>query len=115
MSGVFDGVVDRLSRIAGVRGALIVDAETALPVSMELRQGINGTGVAALATSLFRRTTQASAAARFGRLLTMQLEAEQGHVVAVGTRDLLLVVVTDPDAPLGLIRLEAVRAAEELA
>jgi predicted regulator of Ras-like GTPase activity (Roadblock/LC7/MglB family) len=115
MSDVFTAAVERLSRVRVVRGALVVEADAAVPVVAELSEGVNGTAVAALAASLFRRTAQASEAAQFGPLSTLQLEADDGHVIVVGAGDLILVVVAERNAQLGLVRLEAHRAAESLA
>ncbi len=114
MSDVYTDAVDRLSRVAGVRGAMIVEADAAVPVVAELSEGVNGTAVAALAASLFRRTAQASQSANFGELATLQLEAEEGHVVVVGAGELILVVIAERSAQLGLVRLEAHRAAGSL-
>jgi len=115
MSDVFAAAAERLSRVGGVRGALIVEKDAAVPVVAELSEGVNGTAVAALAASLFQRTAQASSAAQFGRLSTLQLEADEGHVIVVDADELILVVIADRDAQLGLVRLEAHRAAESLA
>jgi predicted regulator of Ras-like GTPase activity (Roadblock/LC7/MglB family) len=114
MSDVFTAAVQRMSRIGGVRGALVVEAVAGVPVIAELTEGVNGTAVAALAASLFRRSAQAAEAAAFGQLETLQLEADGGHVVAVGAGDLVLIVIADRDAQLGLVRLEAHRAARTL-
>ena len=115
MSDIFTAAAERLSRVGGVLGALIVEKDSAVPVVAELSEGVNGTAVAALAASLFRRTGQASDAAQFGRLSTLQLEADGGHVIVVDAVELILVVITARDAQLGLVRLEAHRAAESLA
>jgi predicted regulator of Ras-like GTPase activity (Roadblock/LC7/MglB family) len=115
MSDVYTEAVQRLSRVSGVRGALLVDAEAGLPVMSELAEGVSGTAVAALASSLFRRTAQASDTAGFGKLVTMQMEADNGHVVAVDAGEIIIVVIAEKDAQLGLVRLEAHRAAESLA
>lgn len=115
MNALFVAAVERVSRVAGVRGALLVESEAGVPVISELREGVNETAIAALAASLFRRTAAASETADFGRLNTLQLEADGGHVVAVDAGDLILVVVTEHDAQLGLVRYEAHRAAESLA
>jgi uncharacterized protein len=115
MSDVFTAAVERLSRISGVRGALIVESDAAVPVVAELSEGVNGTAVAALAASMFRRTLQATETAQLGRLSTLQLEADEGHVVVVDAGELILVVIASRDAQLGMIRLEAMRAAQSLA
>jgi uncharacterized protein len=115
MSDVFTAAVERLSRISGVRGALIVESDAAVPVVAELSEGVNGTAVAALAASMFRRTLQATETAQLGRFSTLQLEADEGHVVVVDAGELILVVIASRDAQLGMIRLEAMRAAQSLA
>lgn len=115
MNQLFIAAVDRVSRVAGVRGVLLVESEGGVPVISELREGVNETAVAALAASLFRRTGDASETADFGRLNTLQLEADEGHIVAVDAGDLILVVIAEHDAQLGLVRYEAHRAAESLA
>ena len=114
MSDVYTEALARLSRVPGVRGALIVESDAGLPVVSELADGVDGSALAALASSLFRRTNNASQTAAFGKLSTMQLEAEDGHVVVSNGGDLLIIVVAEKTAQLGMVRLEAHRAAEAL-
>ncbi|MGQ0562653.1 MAG: roadblock/LC7 domain-containing protein [Gemmatimonadota bacterium] len=114
MSDIFAQALDRLSRVPGVRGALIVETDAGVPVLAELAEGVEGGTVAALASSLFRRTGKAAQTASFGSVRTLQLEAEGGHVVVANGGELLVVVVAEKDAQLGQVRLEAHRAAEAL-
>ena len=114
MSDVFSQALSRLSHVSGVRGALIVEADAGVPVLSELAQGVDGDAVAALASSLYRRTHKAADTAEFGKLRTLQLEAEAGHVIVASGGDMLVVVVAEKNAQLGLVRLEAHRAAEAL-
>jgi predicted regulator of Ras-like GTPase activity (Roadblock/LC7/MglB family) len=114
MSDVFAQALDRLSHVQGVRGALIVEAAAGVPVVAELAEGVDGEAVAALASSLFRRTHKAADTAEFGRLRTLQLEADAGHVIVASGGDMLVVVVAEKNAQLGQVRLEAHRAAESL-
>jgi predicted regulator of Ras-like GTPase activity (Roadblock/LC7/MglB family) len=115
MSNAYAAAVQRLSRVAGVRGALIAESEAGVPVVAELSEGVNGMAVAALASSMFRRLAAASEAAGFGGLASLQLEADDGYVVVAGTGDLILVTVAERDAQLGMVRLEALRAVASLA
>jgi predicted regulator of Ras-like GTPase activity (Roadblock/LC7/MglB family) len=114
MSDPYRTAVERLSRVAGVRGALVVELEAGVPVTAELSEDVSGTAVAALTAALYRRTNTAAAAAGFGAASTLQLEAAGGHVIVVGAGELIVVVVAEPGAQLGLVRLEAHRAAEAL-
>jgi predicted regulator of Ras-like GTPase activity (Roadblock/LC7/MglB family) len=114
MSDAFVSTVERLSRIAGVRGALIVEREAAVPVISEVSEGVNGAAVAALAASLHRRMVQACETAGAGSLMTLQLEADHGHVVVAGAGEVVIVVITGKDAQIGLVRVEVLRAAGSL-
>jgi predicted regulator of Ras-like GTPase activity (Roadblock/LC7/MglB family) len=114
MSDIFAEALDRLSRVPGVRGALIVETEAGVPVLAELAEGVDGGVVAAFAASLFRRTNKAAGTASFGNLRTLQLEADVGHVIVANGGELLVVVVAEKTAQLGQVRLEAHRAAEAL-
>jgi predicted regulator of Ras-like GTPase activity (Roadblock/LC7/MglB family) len=114
MSDIYSEALDRLSRVSGVRGALIVETDAGVPVLAELAEGVPGDVIAALASSLFRRTDKAARTADFGQLRTLQLEAEAGHVIVANGGEMLVVVVADKNAQLGQLRLEAHRAAEAL-
>jgi predicted regulator of Ras-like GTPase activity (Roadblock/LC7/MglB family) len=104
----------RVSRVPGVTGALIVDAEGGVPVLADLREGVAGAAVAALAAALYQRTSNATDAAGLGRLDSFHLEAEAGHVVAAGAGELVVIAIVADDAQLGLVRIETQRAAQTL-
>jgi predicted regulator of Ras-like GTPase activity (Roadblock/LC7/MglB family) len=111
---VFTATVRDLTRIPGVQGALVVDIDAGVPVTSDLSQGIAETGLAALTSSLYRRAADASRAAGRGELHALHLEAGQGHLIAVGAGSLLVVVLAAPSAQLGLVRVQAARAAREI-
>lgn len=114
MTDRFATMVEELTRIPGARGALIVDVEAGVSVSSELADEVKETALAALTGSLFRRTSDASRGTGYGRLRVLQLEATGGHLVVVGAGPLLVAVLAGPAAQLGLVRVQAARAAEEL-
>lgn len=103
-----------LSRVPGVRGALVVDPQAGVPILTEVSEGVDGTAVAALASSLYNRSAKGTQTAEFGPLDTLQLDGEDGHVLVAEAGDLMVVAVADPDAQLGLVRLHARRVAEAL-
>ena len=111
---MFQAALERLSRVPGVRGALIVDTDAGVPVVSELAADVDGSALAALAASLFKRTDRAIGTAAFGKLSTLQLEAEDGHVIAGDAGDLIVVAIAERQAQLGLVRLEVHRTAEAL-
>jgi predicted regulator of Ras-like GTPase activity (Roadblock/LC7/MglB family) len=114
MSDAYGSSVTRLSRVGGVRGALVVEAATAVPIAAELREDVDGTALGALAAALYQRTVEASASAQLGPIDSVQLDADDGHVIMVGAGDVILIVISERSAQLGMIRLEARRVAAAL-
>ncbi|HEV2149294.1 MAG TPA: roadblock/LC7 domain-containing protein [Longimicrobiaceae bacterium] len=106
-----------LSRIPGVRGCMVVAAEDGLMVEADLMVGVPGPAVAALVASLFRRARRSVSAASFGSASFIQVEGDEGFLVAAAPAapaDLLVVVVAERWVNVGLVRLEAARAAGAL-
>lgn len=107
--------LDLITRVRGVRGAMLVSAEDGLVVAEQLMEGIKGGAVAALAASLAGRLRRAMEAAGTGASVFWHLQAEQGALLVVPGGDasgLLVVAVAEPDVNIGLVRLELLRAAE---
>jgi predicted regulator of Ras-like GTPase activity (Roadblock/LC7/MglB family) len=116
MTGPFAAGLAQVTRLAGVRGALLVEREDGLVVAEALMEDLDGSAVAALAASLWTRLGRAGEVAGRGAPAFAQLEAELGTMLAVPAGpELLLVAVAEPDANLGMVRLELVRAAAGLA
>ncbi|HYL54754.1 MAG TPA: roadblock/LC7 domain-containing protein [Gemmatimonadales bacterium] len=105
--------LDLITRVGGVRGAMLVSAEDGIVVAEQLMEGIKGSAVAALAASLATRLRRAMEAAGVGASLFWHLQAEGGALLVVPTpNDILVVAVAEPDVNVGLVRLELLRAAE---
>ena len=110
--------LDLVTRVRGVRGAMIVSSDDGLVVAEHLMEGIKGSAVAALAASLAHRLRRAMAAAGVGASVFWHLQAEQGALLVVpganspGDGGILVVAVTEPDVNIGLVRLELLRVAE---
>lgn len=115
MSAQFGTLLESLTRQRGVRASLVVSENDGLVVDSSLRFGQDGDRVAALAASLYRKARLSAAAARLGSVSFLQLDAERGRIcVAGGGGDLVIVVVADPSANVGLIRVELLKALESL-
>jgi predicted regulator of Ras-like GTPase activity (Roadblock/LC7/MglB family) len=109
----FAQALDVITRVRGVRGAMIVARADGLVVAEQLMEGIKGSAVAALAASLAGRLHRAMLTAGLGPSQFWHLQAEQGALLVVPAGDALLVVaVTEPEVNVGLVRLELLRAAE---
>jgi predicted regulator of Ras-like GTPase activity (Roadblock/LC7/MglB family) len=114
MSSPFTKVLDTMTRLRGVSACLVVVAEDGISVDSNLQFGQDGGRVAALAASLYRKARQSALAAGLGATGFLQLEADEGRLCMLGGPELILVVVADSDANVGLIRVEMRRAAEQL-
>ena len=114
MSAVpFGHALDAVTRVRGVRGAMLVASEDGLVVAEQLMEGLKGSAVAALAASLSGRLRRAMVAAGLGPSQFWHLQCEGGALLVVPGKDgLLVVAVTEPDVNVGLVRLELLRAAE---
>jgi predicted regulator of Ras-like GTPase activity (Roadblock/LC7/MglB family) len=110
---VFRQALDLITRVRGVRGAMLVAGDDGLVVAEQLMEGIKGTAVAALTASLAGRLRRAMDAAGVGTSVFWHLQAEQGALLVVpGSGGVLVVAVAEPDVNIGLVRLELLRAAE---
>jgi predicted regulator of Ras-like GTPase activity (Roadblock/LC7/MglB family) len=111
--------LDMVTRVRGVRGAMLVSAEDGLVVAEQLMEGIKGGAVAALAASLAGRLGRAMQAAGTGSSVFWHLQAEQGALLVVlgsgSSTGILVVAVAEPDVNIGLVRLELLKAAEKVA
>jgi predicted regulator of Ras-like GTPase activity (Roadblock/LC7/MglB family) len=108
--------LDRITRVRGVRGAMVVSAEDGLVVADALMEGIRGNAVAALAASLAARLGRAAAATGAGEQRFVHLAAERGALLLLPAAEgLLVVAVTDQQVNVGLARLEMQRAAGDIA
>lgn len=115
MSSPFSAALDRFTRLKGVRASLAVAASDGIIIDSNLQIGQDGSRVAALAASLYRRARKSAQAAGFGGTGFMQLEARDGRLCLLGGDDVVLVVVALAEANVGLIRVEMLKAAETLA
>lgn len=100
-----------LTRIPGVRGALIVSRDDGLVVADALMEGINGPAVAALAASLAGRMRGVTAALGQPEPVMMYLAGSGGTLLAApGANGLLIVAVAAPDVNTGELRLSLLDA-----
>ena len=114
MSSPFEDVLSTLIRHRGVLGCLVVGESDGIVVDANVQVGVSEALVAALAAALYRRARLSSQAAGLGRVTFLQLEAERGHVCAVGREGLVLVTLAEPRAHIGLIRGAMLQSVEVL-
>jgi predicted regulator of Ras-like GTPase activity (Roadblock/LC7/MglB family) len=107
--------LERVTQVPGVRGSLLISGTDGLVVAERLMDGIDGRAVAALAASLVQRLGRATAGAGMRAPTFVQLRGDSGSVLAApGEDDLVLVAVVEPNANLGLARIEMLDAVGRL-
>ena len=112
----FAPALDLITRVRGVRGAMLVAGDDGLVIAEHLMEGIKGPAVAALAASLANRLRRAMEAAGIGASPFWHLQCEQGALLVVpAASGVLVVAVAEPDVNVGLVRLELLRASETVA
>jgi predicted regulator of Ras-like GTPase activity (Roadblock/LC7/MglB family) len=115
MSSRYQPLLESLTRLRGIRGAMVVSADDGLVVAESVMAGIKGPALAALAANLAGHTAELSSRAGMGAPRFLHLQAADGALlVAPATPELVLVAVAGRDVPLGLLRLEMLRMAERL-
>lgn len=114
MTSPFDALLATLTRQRGVTASLVVSERDGIVVDARLPVGAQGDRVAALAASLYRKARRSAGTAGLGQVAFLQLEATEGRICALGRNDLVLVVVAAREANVGLIRMEMLRAADEM-
>ena len=113
MSGAWAGLLDGITRVRGVRGALLVSADDGLVVAEASMGDVDGAATAALAGGLITKLGRVTGAIGCAAPRMVLLEAERGGLMAAPAGEgLLLVAVTDADANIGLLRLAMRDAAE---
>jgi predicted regulator of Ras-like GTPase activity (Roadblock/LC7/MglB family) len=110
----FTDMLTPLTRLRGVRGCLVASEDDGIIVEASMRIGLEADVVAATAAALYRKARRCSEAAGLAAPAFLQLEAENGHVCAAGREGLVLVVVLEPRAQIGLIRAMMLQAVEAL-
>jgi len=76
---------------------------------------VDADALAAFATALFQRTRRANRSAGYGETRHLSLDAEHGRLFVVTTGDIALVLLTQPDASAGLLRVALQRALRTVA
>jgi predicted regulator of Ras-like GTPase activity (Roadblock/LC7/MglB family) len=114
MTSPFLDLLVSLARQRGVQGGLIVSERDGIVVDAHVQIGVRANVVAALAASIHRKARQAADAAGLGAVTYLELVAANGRLCMAGRGDLVIVVITDARATVGLLRTALLRACETL-
>ena len=114
MSSPYAGLLAPLIRQRGVVGCMVVGERDGIIVDANLQVGVQGSTIAALAASLYRKARVCSRSAGLGSITFLQLEAERGHICAAGRDELVIVVIADSRTHVGPVRTTMLQSLEAL-
>jgi predicted regulator of Ras-like GTPase activity (Roadblock/LC7/MglB family) len=105
--------IDRITRVSGVRGALVVTGDDGLIVADAVMEDVRSHAVAALAASLMARMSRACHSAGVGPPHFVHLQSQNGTLLVMpASREVVVVVVADRNVNVGMVRLEMHQALE---
>lgn len=99
-----------LAALPGVRAAVAATRSDGMPAATIAAVDVDADALAAFATALFERTLLANDAAGYGDTSHLALDAEHGRVFVTTSGDIALIVLAEPDAAAGLLRVSMQRA-----
>lgn len=106
-------VLEALTRISGVRGSLFV-ARDGIAIASHLAQEVRDEQIAALVAGMARTTEECLRRARRGPLRHAEIDANEGKIFLQEAEKGILVVLSESEVNIGLIRLEMKAAADKL-
>ena len=98
-------IVDDLLRIEGVIGALIVGKD-GLVVASTLHNADDGEVLAAMSAAVYGEINKATRRIGVGRLVDAIIDAQDGSILLLEAREMILAVITQRVVNLGLVKLE---------
>lgn len=110
MSADVRAVLSELARVRGVRSALLAMEGDGLAAAGISSVGVDEDALAAFAMALLRRARLANEAAGYGETRFLALDAERGRLFVAAAPDVALVVLGEPTASTGLLRVAMQRA-----
>ncbi|MFQ6054792.1 MAG: roadblock/LC7 domain-containing protein [Methanosarcinales archaeon] len=112
---VFEEVLNDLKKIGSIEASAVVSRDGLLMLSDMPSRSTSAETFAAMAATMLGAAETATTELRKGVPDRVIVESEHGKVVAIGAGPkALLVVMTAPDAGLGLILVELEKAAEKI-
>jgi uncharacterized protein len=106
-------IVEDLIRVEGVIGSLLVGKD-GLVVASTLMDEEDAEILGAMSAAVFGEIDKATRRIGVGALVDSIIDAEQGSILMLEGRDLILVVITQRMVNLGLVKMEMRRAAKRI-
>ena len=106
-------ILKDLGRINGVNGSLVVGKD-GLIIESEVPSDIDAELVAAMSSAVFGTAERSAEEMKHEPLQQVMIEGKRGKTLMIDATEGILVLITDVDINLGLIRIEMKRSAERV-
>ncbi len=106
-------IVEDLIRVEGVIGSLLV-CKDGLVVASTLMDEEDAEILGAMSAAVFGEIDKATKRIGVGMLMDTIIDAEQGSILMLEAKELILVVITQRIINLGLVKMEMRRAAKRI-
>lgn len=106
-------IVEDLIRVDGVIGSLLVGKD-GLVVASTLLDSEDAEVLGAMSAAVYGEIDKSTKRIGVGTLVDAIIDAQQGSILLLEARDLILVVITQRVVNLGLIKMEMRRAARRI-
>lgn len=106
-------ILKDLGRINGVNGSLVVGKD-GLIIETEVPSDIDAELVAAMSSAVFGTAERSAEEMKHEPLEQVMIEGSRGKTLMIDAEEGILVLITDIDINLGLIRIEMRRSAERV-
>jgi predicted regulator of Ras-like GTPase activity (Roadblock/LC7/MglB family) len=106
-------IVEDLIRVDGVIGSLLVGKD-GLVVASTLLDEEDAEILGAMSAAVFGEIDKATRRIGVGSLMDTIIDAEQGSILMLEARDIILAVITQRMVNLGLVKMEMRRAAKRI-
>src|SRR5512145_2339283 len=106
-------ILKDLGRINGVNGSLVVGKD-GLIIETEVPSDIDAELVAAMSSAVFGTAERSAEEMKHEPLEQVMIEGSRGKTLMIDADEGILVLITDVDINLGLIRIEMRRSAERV-
>jgi len=106
-------ILRNLTRVSGVQGCVLVDRDGIVILS-DLEADASDERVGAMAAAIVATVEDSLSKINRGPLVHLQMDADEGKILVEDAGTGLLVVLTEKNVNIGLIRLEMKAAADRL-
>lgn len=106
-------IVEDLIRVEGVIGSLLVGKD-GLVVASTLLEDEEAEVLGAMSAAVFGEIDKATKRIGIGTLIDSIIDAQEGSILMLEAKDLILVVITQRVVNLGLIKMEMRRASKRI-